>query len=80
MMILFLTYTPQDPKYPWANLFQGDERLQLRSDTDGKLVLLVHSFSWGSQEGGEDTTHFINSLSPFLLSFTFRAIDYTFSF
>lgn len=25
----------QDPKYPWSNLFIGDERLQLRSDTDG---------------------------------------------
>ncbi len=25
----------QDPKYPWSNLFVGDDRLQLRSDTDG---------------------------------------------
>jgi len=25
-----------DNKYPWTNLFMGDERLQLRSDTDGE--------------------------------------------
>lgn len=30
----------QDQKYPWTNLFIGDERLQLRSDTDGKCLVL----------------------------------------
>ncbi|GAB5032075.1 thioredoxin-like protein 1 [Nannochloropsis oceanica] len=35
-----------DPKYPWDNLFMGDDRLQLRSDTDEQLVLhLVFSES-----------------------------------
>ncbi|EKU21349.1 hypothetical protein NSK_002318 [Nannochloropsis salina CCMP1776] len=28
-----------DPKYPWENLFMGDDRLQLRSDTDEQLIL-----------------------------------------
>lgn len=27
----------QDPSYPWANLFMGDQRLQLRSDSDGRF-------------------------------------------
>ena len=48
-MRLFLPSLPshtQDPKYPWDNLFMGDDRLQLRSDTDEQLVLhLVFSES-----------------------------------
>jgi hypothetical protein len=30
-----------DSKYPWANVFMGDERLQLRSDTDEQLILHI---------------------------------------
>jgi len=65
MLTYSLLPTPpfhQDPKYPWENLFMGDDRLQLRSDTDEQLVLhlvfsesvKVHSINLVAPELGRD--------------------------